>query len=90
MKSDACMLNPKIFDDLSRRLADGLPQGVQNMQKDIERNLRSGLESALARLNLVTREEFDVQQAVLQRTRAKLDALETRVAELEAAVLHRS
>ncbi len=84
------MLNPKIFDDLSRRLADGLPQGVQNMQKDIERNLRSGLESALARLNLVTREEFDVQQAVLQRTRAKLDALETRVAELEAAVLHRS
>ncbi|MCB1790065.1 MAG: accessory factor UbiK family protein [Gammaproteobacteria bacterium] len=79
------MLDPKLFDDLSKRLADGLPRGVQNLQEDVQRNLRSGLESALGRMNLVTREEFDVQQAVLQRTRAKLKLLEQRVAELEAA-----
>lgn len=79
------MLDPKIFDDLSRRLASGLPQGMQNLQKDVERNFRSGLESALAKLDLVTREEFDVQQAVLLRTREKLEALEARMAELEAA-----
>lgn len=79
------MLDPKIFDDLSRRLADGLPQGMQNLQKDMERNMRSGLEGALSKLNLVTREEFDVQQAVLLRTREKLQALEARLAELEAS-----
>ncbi len=56
------------------------------MQNDLQRNLRSGLESALARLNLVTREEFDVQAAVLARTREKLEALEKQVAELEKAL----
>lgn len=79
------MLDPKLFDDLSRRVADSLPRGVQNLQDDVQRNLRSGLEAALAKLNLVTREEFDVQQAVLQRTREKLKALEQRVADLERA-----
>lgn len=79
------MLDPKLFDDLSRRVADSLPRGVQNLQDDVQRNLRSGLESALAKLNLVTREEFEIQQAVLQRTREKLTALEQRLAELERA-----
>lgn len=79
------MLDPKVFDDLSRRVADSLPRGVQTLQADLERNLRSGLEAALGRLQLVTREEFDVQQAVLRRTREKLEALEARVAALEAA-----
>lgn len=79
------MLDPKLFDDLSRRLADGLPRGVQNLQDDVQRNLRAGLESALGRLNLVTREEFEIQRAVLQRTREKLQALEQRLAALEAA-----
>jgi BMFP domain-containing protein YqiC len=79
------MLDPKVFDDISRRMTENLPRGLQSLQEDMQRNFRTGLESALNRLNLVTREEFDVQQAVLQRTRAKLKALEARVAELEAA-----
>lgn len=83
------MLDPKFFDDLSRRLANGLPRGVQNMQKDVERNVRSALESALAKLDLVTREEFEVQQGVLLRTREKLEALERRMTELEDAVSNR-
>jgi BMFP domain-containing protein YqiC len=78
------MLDPKVFDDLSKRVAAGLPQGLQALQADLERNLRSGLEAALGRLNLVSREEFDVQRAVLARTREKLERLETQVRELEA------
>ncbi len=78
------MLDPKLFDDLSKRLADGMPKGVQALQDDLQRNLRAGLESAFGKLNLVTREEFEVQQAVLTRTRDKLKALEARVAALEA------
>lgn len=79
------MLDPKILDDISRRMTDNLPRGVQNLQSDLQRNLRVGVESALGRLNLVTREEFEIQQAVLQRTREKLEALEQRVAALEGA-----
>ena len=79
------MFDPKILDDISRRMSDNLPRGIQSLQDEVQRNLRMGLESALGRLNLVTREEFEIQQAVLQRTRAKLKALEARVADLEAA-----
>jgi len=78
------MLDPKIFDDLSRRVAEGMPSGIQNLQHDFERNLRSALEGALRQLNLVTRDEFEIQQAVLQRTREKLEKLEQRVVQLEA------
>lgn len=77
------MLDPKLFDDLSRRVADGMPRGFQVLQADLQRNLRAGLEAALGKMNLVTREEFDVQQAVLARTREKLKLLETRIAALE-------
>lgn len=78
------MRDPKFFDDLSRKLADSLPSGIQALRGDVEHNLRSGLEAALGRLDLVTREEFEVQRAVLQRTRERLEALEKRVAELES------
>lgn len=77
------MLDPKLLDDLSRRVADGMPRGLQMLQADLQRNLRTTLEAALGKLNLVTREEFEIQQAVLQRTREKLAALEARVAALE-------
>lgn len=77
------MLDPKLFDDLSRRVADNLPRGFQALQDDLQRNLRSAIESALAKLNLVTREEFEIQQAVLLRTREKLKALEARVRAIE-------
>jgi BMFP domain-containing protein YqiC len=77
------MLDPKHLDDLAQRLAGSLPKGLQALQSDINRNLRATVEAALAKLDLVTREEFDVQAAVLARTREKLAALEARVAELE-------
>lgn len=77
------MLDPKHLDDLTQRLAGSLPKGLQVLQADISRNLRATLEAGLSRLDLVTREEFDVQAAVLARTREKLDRLEAQVARLE-------
>jgi BMFP domain-containing protein YqiC len=78
------MLDPKHIDDLTRRLAGSLPKGLQALQDDIQRNLRAALEAGLAKLDLVTREELDVQAAVLARTREKVTRLEEQVAELEA------
>ncbi len=77
------MIDTKILDDLAQRLAKTLPTGLQVLQDDVKHNLRSGLEAGLAHLDLVTREEFDVQAAVLARTREKLEALERQVAEME-------
>ncbi len=77
------MFDPKIFDDLSRKLVDGLPSGFKAFQGDLERNIKASLESALRQMNLVSRDEFEIQQAILMRTREKVDALEKRVAELE-------
>ena len=70
----------RIFDDISARVSEVL---AKSPAKDIERNLRGMLSSAFSRLDLVTREEFDVQAKVLARTREKLVAIETRVAVLE-------
>jgi len=77
------MLDPKHLDDLAKRISGSLPKGLQALQEDINRNLRASLEGTLATLDLVTREEFDVQTAVLMRTREKLGKLENLVAELE-------
>ena len=82
-------MDPKTLDDLARKVADAMPAGLRVMQEDLERNLRAALQSALGKLDLVTREEFDVQAAVLARTREKLEALEGRVAVLEKALLDR-
>ena len=76
--------DPGIIDDLARRLHDAVPQAFRDMQEDLEQNFKAVLQSALARLELVTREEFDVQAAVLERTRQKLDALQQRLDALEA------
>ena len=83
------MIDPKILDDISSRVSNSLPQGLQALQSDLQHNLRTGLESALSKLNLVTREEFEVQQAVLMRTRTKVEALEKQVAELEKMLENR-
>jgi ubiquinone biosynthesis accessory factor UbiK len=72
------------IDKLARRLAASVPEGLRGVRNDLEQNFRSILHSGLSRLNLVTREEFDVQQAVLARTREKLERLEQRLASLEA------
>lgn len=71
------------IDELARRLADSLPGGLKALRADAEQNFRAVLQAGLARLDLVTREEFDVQAAVLRRTREKLEALEERLAQLE-------
>lgn len=76
------MLNPKLLDEMSARVSALLAASPAG---DVEKNLRALLSSVFAKLDLVTREEFDVQREVLSRTREKLTALETRVAELEAA-----
>ena len=76
------MLNPKLLDEMSSRVSSLL---ASTPAADVEKNLRTALAGLFARLDLVTREEFDVQREVLARTRAKLQALESRIAELEAA-----
>lgn len=77
------MFNPKQLDELTDKLVNLLPKGVVDMQQDVERNIRALLQSTFSKLELVTREEFDVQTAVLERTRAKLEALEQQVSKLE-------
>ncbi len=81
------MLDPKLFDELVRRVGDAIPSGLRGVPEDLEKNLRTALAAALRQLDLVTREEFDVQQALLVRTRLRLEALEQRVAALETEVL---
>jgi len=71
------------FDELVRKLADAVPGGLASVRDELEQNFRSVLQAGLNRLDLVTREEFEVQEAVLARTREKLEALETRLEELE-------
>jgi BMFP domain-containing protein YqiC len=76
--------DPRIIDDLARRLAGSVPESVVALRRDLEQNFKGVLQSQLARMELVTREEFDVQAAVLKRTREKLAALEKRLAAVEA------
>ena len=80
------MIDPKSLDALVGRIAEGLPAGFGQVHEDLRNNLRAALSAALARMDLVSREEFDVQSAVLARTREKLTALEAKVAELERTV----
>jgi BMFP domain-containing protein YqiC len=60
-----------------------MPDSVKHLQADIENNLKSGLESGLQKMNLVTREEFEIQSAILLKTREKLELLEKKISELE-------
>jgi len=76
------MANP--LDDMMKKFSDLIPEPVRAMQEDMEKNMRSIMEGGLQKMNLVTREEFDIQTAVLQRTREKLEAMEARIRELEA------
>ena len=76
-------MNDSSIEDLARKLAEGLPEGLRSMQKELEENFRSVLQAGLSKLDLVTREEFEVQEAVLARTREKLEALEKRLTEYE-------
>lgn len=77
-------LNSTSLDDLARRLADAVPESVRSFGRDLEGNFKAVLQAQLSRLDLVSRQEFDVQAALLARTQATLNALEARLKELEA------
>lgn len=74
------MPNPRFFDEFNARLSEVL---ANSPARDVEKNLRAGMTSLFSKMDLVTREEFDIQAKVLERTREKLSRLEAQVAELE-------
>ena len=71
------------IENLARKLAESMPEGLRSVRDDLETNFRAVLRASLSKLDLVTREEFEVQEAVLRKTREKLDRLEARLAEWE-------
>ncbi len=79
------MIDLAQLDDLARRLGGLLPPSLREGREELQENFKSVLQAGLAKLDLVTREEFEVQRAVLLKTREKLEALERTVAELESA-----
>jgi ubiquinone biosynthesis accessory factor UbiK len=76
--------NSTSLDDLAKRLADAVPESVRNLGRDLEGNFKAVLQAQLSKLDLVSRQEFDVQSALLARTQTALSALETRLKELES------
>lgn len=76
------MTNESI-ENIARKLAEAVPEGLKSVREDLEGNFRSVLKASLAKLDLVTRDEFEVQEAVLAKTRSKLEALEARLKEIE-------
>ena len=77
-----CM-NTKLIDELTQRLSRALPEGAGAFQEDVEKNIRSTLQSAFRKMDLVTREEFEVQRTLLVRSREKLERLEAEIRALE-------
>jgi BMFP domain-containing protein YqiC len=85
-REEAAMIKLSSIDDVARRLAELVPADARAARDDLVANFRDALRSGLRRLDLVTREEFDVQRGVLLRTREMVEALEARVAELEERI----
>ena len=77
------MLDPKKLNEFISEVIDALPPGVKSLPQDVQKNIKAGLHTALNKMDLVTREEFDAQKTVLERTRAKLETLEAKIKELE-------
>jgi ubiquinone biosynthesis accessory factor UbiK len=79
------MIDIRALDELTQRLSALVPTDLQHVKADLQKNMKSVLQAGLSKLDLVTREEFDVQRAVLLRTREKLEALEAKLqAQIEA------
>ncbi|MDJ0812824.1 MAG: accessory factor UbiK family protein [Woeseiaceae bacterium] len=76
-------MSEQSIEELARKLAETVPDSLRAIGEDLEEGFRSVLRNGLDKLDLVTREEFEVQEAVLAKTRAKLEALEARLKELE-------
>ncbi len=77
------MMKNDNLDGMIDRIISGLPTGLSTLGRDLEQNVRAAVKSALRKMDLVTREEFDIQHDVLIRTRSRLEALEKQVAKLE-------
>ncbi len=77
------MFDTNPLSDLAKRLAESVPADLQLLRGDLEKNFHAILQASFTKMNLVSREEFEVQRAVLARTREQLEGLEARVAELE-------
>ncbi len=80
---DPKILDAKFFEDVAAKIGKLIPESLKDLQKDIENNVKGILQNAFTKMDLVTRDEFDVQTKVLARSREKLEALEKRLAELE-------
>lgn len=80
------MFDPKSIDSIADRIANSIPPGLNTFKDDMEKNVHALLQSALSKLDLVSREEFEVQKAVLAKTRLRLEELEKRVEELEKKI----
>ncbi|EGO8360581.1 accessory factor UbiK family protein [Escherichia coli] len=78
------MIDPKKIEQIARQVHESMPKGIREFGEDAEKKIRQALQAQLTRLDLVSREEFDVQTQVLLRTREKLALLEQRINELEA------
>jgi BMFP domain-containing protein YqiC len=79
-------MNNESIENIASRLAEAVPEGLKAVREDLEQNFRGVLRASLGKLDLVTREEFEVQEAVLAKTRAKLEVLEAKLKELEKGV----
>jgi ubiquinone biosynthesis accessory factor UbiK len=76
-------MEKNVIEDIASKISGLLPPAPQALKKEIEDNIRQVIHSSITRLELVTRDEFDIQSAVLQRTRLKIEQLEKKVSELE-------
>jgi len=78
------MLNAKKIEDIAKQITNAIPPSLKNIANDLEDKTKTILQSKLAQLDVVTREEFDIQTQVLIKTRAKLQALEAKLADIDA------
>ena len=84
------MLDPRFIDEFAERMMGLLPPGAAELKEDLQKNMRATLQTMFARMDLVTREEFDVVRAMAEKARDEQEALLQRVQELEAALKKRS
>jgi BMFP domain-containing protein YqiC len=77
------VIDPRLIDDLARRLGGSLPESLRSLREDLEQNFKATLQSVLGRLDLVTRQEFDLRTEMLEKARARLAEVEKRLETLE-------
>jgi len=77
------MIDPNVLDELTKRISDNLPDSVKTLQLDLEKNIKASVQGLFREMDLVTRDEFDLQTAVLERVNEKLKKLEAQITELE-------